>query len=181
VLVLSVWAAARVAGQTLTVKTAGAVLRVKAAGLRFVEGSVLDRLRDGRTTRVDFELAVMGRPKGPALARDRQTFNMSLDLWEERFAVSRVGTTSRSISHLQASEAEAWCVDALGVPLSALGRADRAAQFWIRLEYQIPDPEAAADAGGEGLSLRGLIEILSRKRQTTVTKSIEAGPFHLFN
>ena len=61
------------------------------------------------------------------------------------------------------------------------GRSDRAAQFWIRLEYQIPDPEAATDAGGEGLSLRGLIEILSRKRQTTVTKSIEAGPFHLFN
>jgi len=181
VLALASWSVAGPSAQTLSIKLGTDELHVKAPGFGFIDGPVFDRLRDGRTTRVDFELAVMSRPKGPVMARDRQSFDVSLDLWEERFAVSRVGPPRRSISHLRASDAEAWCVDALAIPLAALGRKNRDAQFWIRLDYRIADADAPAEATNDGLSLRSLIEVFSRRQPAALTKSLEGGPYRVFD
>ena len=58
---------------------------------------------------------------------------------------------SRSVSHLTARDAEAWCLDSLTVPLSALGRLGRDAPFWIRLEYRVPGDDTAPSSGQRGL------------------------------
>ena len=62
------------------------------------------------------------QPRGAVVAQARQSFNLSFDLWEERFAVTRVGTPPRSVSHLRSREAEAWCLEHLTVPRADLGR-----------------------------------------------------------
>jgi hypothetical protein len=125
---------ARLGSQSMTVTTTGGEVRVQAPGFRFVAGEPLSRLKDGLTVRVELEMRVLAGPGAAvAAAQSRQTFVLSYDLWEERFAAAVSGTGSRSVSHLTAEAAEAWCIQQLIVPVSGLGSL-RSQPFWIRLE-----------------------------------------------
>lgn len=162
--------------QAVSVTTAGDVLRVRAPGFSFLKGKPLARLKDGRSVRVELTLMVRPEQGRAALTSARRVFALSYDLWEERFAATAVEPRAPSISHLTADAAVAWCVDQVTVPLTALGATDR---FWIRLEYRILDGDA--DAGEEsGLTLQGLIDVLSRRRRSeSLSDALEAGPFRL--
>ena len=175
-------AALRLSAQTLTVNAVADVLHVQTRGFGFIEGSVLTRLREGRSVRVDFELTVLAKPEGPIVKQAAQGFTVSYDLWEERFAVSRAGSPARSISHLRARDAETWCLQNLTMPVSSLGLG-RGTPFWIRLAYRVQDVALSADASsGDRFTLRGLIDRLSRRREESdLAKSVDAGPFQLPN
>jgi hypothetical protein len=168
-----------VAAQTLTVRTVADALHVRASGLGFIAGEVLDRLQDGRSVRIDFELIVLEKPRGAVIARAQQSFNLSFDLWEQRYAVTRVGPMPRSISHLTARAAEDWCLDNVTVPVTSLGRVGRDTPFWVRVDYRVPD-QTAADPSESTFTLQTLIDVLSRRRESQdKAKSVEAGPFRL--
>jgi hypothetical protein len=170
------------AGQTLTVRTVQDALRVRVADLRFIEGQVSQHLQDGRSVRIDFELTILEKPEGPVVARGQHSFNFSFDLWEQRFAVTRIGTPPRSVSHLTSRGAEAWCLDNVTVPLTALARLGRNAQFWVRLEYRVQDRAPASDPEDSTFTLRRLIDVLSRRGDDQERgQSVEAGPFRLSN
>ena len=171
---------ASLVAQALTVRTVADALHVQARGFSFIEGPVLTRLKEGRSVRIDFELTVLSKPEGPVVKQAMQGFTLSFDLWEERVAVSRIGSPPRSISHLRPRDAETWCLDNLALPVSTLGFG-RDTQFWIRLAYRVPDlgPEAN-EPPGERYTLRGLIDRLSRRREEAdLAKSVDAGPFRL--
>ena len=115
---------------------------------------------------------------GTAAAQNRQTCVLSYDLWEERFAAAVSGSGSRSVSHVTAAAAEGWCIEQLTVPVSALG-ALRSQPFWIRLEARIIDGDSAG-RDSEGLTLRGIIDALSRRQASEKTShSTEGGPFQV--
>ena len=165
--------------QSLTVRAAGDMLQVRGTGLRLIEGVVAEHLKDGRSVRVDFEMTILDKaPQGAAITRNRQSFILSFDLWEQRYAVTRAGATPRSISHLAARDAEAWCLENLSLPLAALGRFARDLPFWVRVEYRVQDePPPAADTDSP-FTLRTLIEALSRRRaDEALARTFEAGPF----
>ena len=167
--------------QSVSIARAGNAVAVRAPGFNFIKGKPLDRLKDGRAVRVDLELDVLPGPGGTAAAQGRQTYLLSYDLWEERFAVTLAGPPPRSIAYLTSVAAEAWCLEQLTVPVTALGRLGREA-FWIRLGYRVLDADTApADNGAGDFTLRGMIEALSpRKRNNDpLTHSVEAGPFRL--
>ena len=171
-----------VAAQSLTVRAAGDMLQVRGTGLRLIEGVVADHLKDGRSVRVDFEMTILDKAQGAAITRNRQSFTLSFDLWEQRYAVTRAGAAPRSISHLAARDAEAWCLENLSLPLTALGRFARDLPFWVRVEYRVQDePPPAADTGSP-FTLRTLIEALSRRRaDEALARSFDAGPFRIGN
>ena len=172
--------AARLGAQTLTVRTVADTLHVRTSGLGFITGSVLDRLQDGRSVRVDFELMVLEKPNGATIARAQQSFNLSFDLWEQRFAVTRLGPMPRSISHLSARAAEDWCLDNVTVPLASLGRTARDTPFWVRVDYRLQERAATSAPEDSTFTLQTLIDVLSRRREDQDrAKSIEAGPFRL--
>ena len=174
------WPAARLAAQSITVDTVNGAVHVRAPQFRFIDGEPLARLKDGQTVRVDLELSVLAKPGAAAAARSRQSYVLSYDLWEERFAVTLSSVPSRSISHLSAVAAEAWCLEQLAIPVSALGPLGRKLPFWIRLEYRVPNGGNATERDGGGLTLRGLIDVLSlRRKDGDVSHSIEAGPFRV--
>ncbi len=168
-------------GQSVSVATVGDGLQVKAPGLRFLEGRVLSRLQDGRSARIDFELEVASRRAGPPVTRGQQAFNVSFDLWEQRFAVTRIGTPPRAVSHLTSMSAEAWCLDNLTVPVIAISRLGRDVPFWVKLVYRVRDEAPSRESGDAGaFSIRGLIDTLSRRRQDDEPAgTLEAGPFRL--
>lgn len=173
------WPATRLTSQSLTVTSGGGVVQVRAPGLRFIEGEPLARLKDGQSVRVDFLVSVLEKPGTATTTQRRQAFVLSYDLWEERFAVTSPDTPSRSVSHLTSAAAEAWCIEQLAFPVSSMGPLGRNLPFWVRLEYRVrSDVSAERDEGG--LTLQGLIDVLSRRRKTgDVSHAIEAGPFRV--
>ena len=166
--------------QDVTLARTGEAIGVRAPGLGLLKGDTLTQLKDGRSVRVDFDLSVLPGPGGAAAAHARQAFVLSYDLWEERFAVTVVGPPRRSTSYLTAAAAEAWCLEHVTVPIRLLGNL-RDAPFWLRLEYRFPDANnAPARTEDSGLTLRGMIEALSRLPKTAgQTHAVEAGPFRL--
>jgi hypothetical protein len=153
-------------------------LHVRAPGFRFLTGTALDRLKDGRAVPFDFELGLRPRPGAAADHVVRRRFVLSYDLWEERFAATLMGTPSRSISHLTAADAEAWCLDQLTVPLGVLAANQ---PFWVHLQYVAEERDREPRDSG-GFTLGGLIERLSQRRQPGAPgNEIEAGPFRLPN
>jgi len=173
--------AVQVVAQAVSVTRVGEVVTVHAPAIGFIKGETLVRLKDGRSVRVDLDLEVLPSAGAPATTQVRQTFVLSYDLWEERFAVTQVGPPPRSIAYLTSAAAEAWCVEQLTVPVSALGRLGRDLPFWVRLGYRVLETDSTPppDGGGD-FTLRGMIEALSRKRKADASShSIEAGPFRL--
>jgi hypothetical protein len=165
--------------QSVTVRTASDALHIRVAGLRFIHGPVLDQLKDGRSVRFEFELTVLERADGPVVTRAQHAFNVSFDLWEERFAVSRIGTPPRSVSHLTAQDAEAWCLDNVTLPVAAMGRFGRDMPFWVQLAYQVPERQPA-DPNEPTFTLRRLIDVLSRRAEDAGrSQSVSGGPFRL--
>ena len=175
------WPAARLTSQSITITTVNGSVHVQAPGFRFIEGGPLARLKDGQSVRVILELSVLAKPGAAAQAQGRQTFVLSYDLWEERFAVASPGVATGSVSHLTSTAAEAWCLQQLAVPVSALGPLGRNVPFWIRLGYRVLDGGGATGRDEDaGLTLGGLIDLLSpRRKSSAVSHSIEAGPFRV--
>lgn len=168
--------------QSLTVRTVSDQLHVRASGLAFIAGSVLDRLQDGRTVRIEFEVTVLERARGATVTRVQQSFNLSFDLWEQRYAVTRIGPMPRSISHLTARAAEEWCLDNVTVPIASLGRLGRDTPFWVRVDYRTQDRTPAADPADSTFTLQTLIDVLSRRREDGNSgQSVESGPFRVGN
>ena len=184
-LVLIVPAATRLPAQALTVSRTGEMLHVRAPSLTFIKGAALDRLRAGGSVHFDVDLVVLSKPDGPVVIQTRQSFNVSYDLWEERFAVVRIGPPSSSISHLTARDAEQWCLAQLAVPAAPVERLGRAADFWITLAFHMRNGARAANTqANDRFTLRGLIDALSRRPQDDVTGSqelVQAGPFRLMD
>ncbi len=180
VVLLVLWTAALGAVQAVTVSRDGALLRLRAPSFRFIEGDVLSRLRDGRALQLEFTAAALTSPAGDAVTQIRQIFNVSFDLWEERFAVTRLDPPRRSVSHLGARDAEAWCLTHLALSFADLARLGKDGRFWIRLSYEVQDPSAAQSPRGDPYTLRRLIDYLSQRRQASaLRRSIEAGPFRV--
>jgi hypothetical protein len=172
---LLVWPAVRSAAQ-VTVDTVGEVLKIRAPGFSFLQGEPLTRLKDGRSVRVELAAMVLPAPGKSPAATTRRSFALSYDLWEERFAVTTVDARSQSVSHLTMAAAEAWCVEQLAIPVSALRRD---LPFWIRLEHRVLDGDSTSNPDS-GYTLQGLIDVLSRRGKTEPSPhSLEAGPFRL--
>jgi hypothetical protein len=177
-LVLVAIAAGAELPQSLTPRLESERLRVSAPRLRFLTGEPLERLQNGASVTYEFELTVRSERNGRTLGSVRQRYVVSYDLWEEKFAITRLEPGPRSVSHLSAAAAEAWCIDNISLPTTGLAP-DR--PFWIRLEFRA---EAAADTGQQseetGFTLSGLIDIFSKKGPDEQLHGYsEAGPFLL--
>lgn len=173
---------ARLPAQSLTVRAEGDTLHVSVRGLGLLEGDTLRHLQDGRSIRMDLQLTALGGRDGPALAAHRERFTVSYDLWEEQFAVTHLATPPRSISHLTRNEAEAWCLEQLSLPASSLAARGRDAPFRVRLAYRAVDAASGSEREtGDGITLRGLIDFLSRRSTGDEARegSVETGPLRL--
>jgi hypothetical protein len=169
--------------QSVTVRTDGDQLRAGAADVHFLNGESLRKLHDGMSVNYLFQVsALTGRP-GTVMVKTTYRFVISYDLWEEKFAVTRVAPEPRSISHLSVAAAEAACLDALLFPLPAI---NPDMPFWVRVEYQTEESPTVTATGlpagtkDGGISLGSMIDIFSGKKpKDPVHGSIESSPVRL--
>ncbi|MBI4471572.1 MAG: hypothetical protein HY646_02820, partial [Acidobacteria bacterium] len=125
------------AAQELIPRVENGELRVRAPRLRFLTGEPLDRLMNGASVTYELELMIRGEASGRTLERNQQRFVVSYDLWEEKFAITKLGSSLRSVSHLSAAAAEVWLLNNVAVRTTML-TPDR--PFWVRLEFRAAEP-----------------------------------------
>jgi len=168
---MSVWA------QPLAVRLEGDYLRVSASPLGILRGQALERLHNGAPAAFAFQLTAAADRQAGYLLRDVQRFIFSYDLWEEKFAVMRLGHPRRSISHLSAPLAEAWCVDQMSLKTGSLAAGQ---PFWVRLEVRFEAHREEVAEEEAGVSLARLIELFSRRsRRQEGARVLEVGPLRL--
>lgn len=166
----------------LQVHVDGDFLHISAPHLNFLNGKALERLKDGASVAFIGQLSVSTAPNavvGDASSLAR--FALSYDIWEERFSVSRFGDRPgqhRTISHLSASAAEAWCLDNLMLERSFVP-ADR--PFYVQLDLRADDPrDQLGVLGDTGINITRLIEVFSRPVKSNQQRwLLHAGPFRL--
>ena len=165
-----------VAAEPMTVRLDAGVLRVAAPGLHFLSGSTLERLHNGSSVVFTFQLSLLTNAKAATRHRSGAQFAVSYDLWEEKFAVTRLDGARKSASHLSAAAAEGWCLDHLTLPFSGLGENT---PFWVRLDLRAEETEPNP-AEEDPMSLTRLVEMFSRApRQDRPQWREEAGPLRL--
>ncbi len=165
----------------LQVRLDGDALRISLPNLNFLAGKPLERLRDGSSVAFIGQLTIATAPNSlkPA-ARSVARFALSYDIWEERFSVTKIGTSSgsrKSASHLSAQAAQAWCLDNLTLDRSQLPATD----FWVQLDLRAEDPHDALGIVGEpGINITRLIEIFGRPARGAQPRwLLNSGPFRL--
>ena len=168
-----------VSSSELVLAPAGDGLLVSAPRLHFLTGASLSHLHDGLSVPFDFQVTLLSGSAQTPIWRSFERFVVSYDLWEERFAVTRVTDPRRTVSHLQAPDAERWCFEQLAVPTSGLAREDR---LWLRVEIRSEDQKDGPPllGPGQGISIAGLIDLFSRPvRRQQQRWLLESGPFRL--
>lgn len=160
----------------LAIRKDDGVLRVAAPNLHFLEGRTLRRLQDGAGLVFSLQLSLSADQFRTVSRRQVERFVVSFDLWEEKFAVVRLGAAKQQASHLSREAAERWMFDHSSVPLHGLA-ADAA--HWVRADLRADDPR---DTGGflldPTVTLTRLVEWFGRaQRGETERWSLEHGPF----
>lgn len=162
--------------EALSPRWNGDRLQVAAPGIHFLTGRALERLHDGADVSFAFQLTLSTIPRSVPLERALDRFIVSYDVWGETFKVVEARPPRRTVTHLAAGAAEAWCIDHMGVP--ALG-APNDKDLWLRLEIRAEQapPRLMTDSG---LSLRSLIELFNGAAPPATQQwSAETGPFRL--
>jgi len=170
-------AAPVVCAQPLSARADAGFLYVSAPKLRFLDGKPLERLNNGGSVIFAIQLTLRTGRDTQVLQRAGGRFAVSYDLWEEKFAVTKLGKPRHAVTHLSAAATEAWCVGNLALPVSGLSRDT---PFWLRLEVRAEDAREDPLDEEEAFSLTRLVELFSRPPQKEhPLRLAEAGPLRL--
>ncbi|PWU07565.1 MAG: hypothetical protein C5B51_09825 [Terriglobia bacterium] len=165
------------AASFLTVSFDGDNLHLAAPQLHFLTGKPLNRLMDGSAVVFFSQLTIFHDERGTVFRRAPERLTVSYDVWEEKFKVV-MAIDRRNGVGLSMGAAETWCLENLAI--SALGL-DPGRPFWLRFDLRAADEkELSSVVGDPGISIRGLIEVFSRKAGADQPHwSLAAGPLRL--
>lgn len=164
--------------ESLRVRADGAFLRVAAPHLQFLSGRPLQRLRNGATVIFLFQLSMSTDRFSTVAHRSFERFAFSYDLWEEKFAVTRLGAARLATSHLDSEHAQAWCLSQVTLPSDGVSREQ---PLWMRMEVRVDEAKFSPLVfSSPPLSLNRLIEIFSRPASSGQERwTAEAGPLKI--
>jgi hypothetical protein len=105
-------------------------------------------------------------------------------VWEEQFRVIKTQSPRLVVDHLDAADAEAWCLKQMPLAPSGIGETEK---FWARVEVRVPpldgktsNPFGRDSISESGINLTGLIDLFSRPPASTQFHTAsEAGPWTL--
>ena len=153
------------ATEQLSLRYDGDVIHVTAPSVHFLSGKPLERLRDGAAVAFVAQLDLLNESRVPVRQPQKARFVVSLDLWEDKFSVTQLGKTPRSVDRLSASAAELWCFE--GLTMSTLG-VPPDQYFWLRFEMRTGSPRDLEGDLPQGFNLRELIALLGRKKSEEI-------------
>jgi hypothetical protein len=159
------------AGDSLNVRYDGDTIRVAPPNVHFLSSKPLERLHDGAAVAYVAQLDLLSEDRVPR-AQQKARFVVSYALWEEKYSVTQLGKTPRTVDGLSASAAEAWCFDGLalgttGIPL------DR--YFFLRFEIRTGGPRDLQGDTIPGIGFKELIQLLGQRK----TEELHWGPLEM--
>src|SRR5258707_12834051 len=98
------------AADSLNVRYDGDTIRVAPSNFHFLAGKPLERLKDGSSVAYVAQLDLLNEAR-ISLVQHRSRFVVSYALWEEKFSVTQLGRTSRTVDGLSALATENWCFE----------------------------------------------------------------------
>jgi hypothetical protein len=159
------------------------LLEFSAPHTHFLIGKPLERLHNGAQVPFDFKISLYTGSKSHLFNQIAERFLVSYDVWGEQFSVVKTQAPRRTVAHLDAAAAEAWCWKQM--PFDAAGIDDKDT-FWARVEVRSQDSKGANPLFGRdnitesGINLTGLIELFSRPPVATqLHMTLDAGPLTL--
>jgi len=177
-IILALLGPGRLSAQTLSVKLDGDQLRVSAARPAFFSKEIVQRLHNGIAVNFVLKVGTTTSVSTTPMMQSIYRFVISYDIFEEKYAVSRLEPNPRSITHLSETAAQLWCLDSVALVTTRIA-ADQ--PFWIHMEYQTEETKTAVPESG-GSIIGGLIDVFSRKSQRQDARgSLMAGPFSLLD
>lgn len=152
------------AAASITARLDGDTLYISVPNFHFLTGKSLQRLRDGREVTYIAQLSLSFDNNKTFSRSHEQRFIFSCDVWDpDKFSITRLGGTSPR-KGLSAAAAETWCLDSMAINVAGIA-SDR--QVWLRLYMRVADLKDQADmVGDNGISMKGLIDALSRRGRT---------------
>lgn len=169
--------------EELILRTQGNRLDFSAPRVHYLSGRPLARLRNAEPVAFDIQVTVAVVTEDNVVRQNTARFIISYDLWEERYAVTKITPTRKTAGHLTAIEAEAWCVQEMSVlDLSGVGANQ---PIWARMEIRAQEERDSPlfsrdNITDAGISLTSLIERLSKPpKSTQLHWNLEAGPVTL--
>jgi len=161
----------------LNVTSDGDNLHVAAPQLHFLTGAPLARLKDGNLVVFLSQLTLFRDDHVTVIRRTPERFTVSYDLWEEKFQVV-MAVVGRSAARLSMEETENWCLGNLAISAAGL---EGPRPFWLHFELRAAkEKEISSVAGDSGISMRGLIDVFSRKAGADEQRwAFHAGPLRL--
>jgi hypothetical protein len=165
---LAICAFAVTALPRLLVRLEGDFLRISVTPhLNFLKDRVLERLKDGASVQFLGQLTITQGPNSlvpEGQARSVARFDFSYDIWERKFAVTKVGerpdlhSSVRSLDSVEATET--WCLEHMTIERSLIPP-DR--PFYVQLDLREEDPQNRLGIVGEsGVNITQLIEFLGK-------------------
>jgi hypothetical protein len=155
----------------------GDLLYVTVPDFHFLTGRSLERLKDGRTVTFLAQLSLSLDGNRTIFKPVRQRFIFSYDIWEEKFAVMRLGSNTPR-KGLTASAAESWCLESLAINTANVPLDQ---PVWLRLDLRVADLKDQAEMVGEsGISMRWIIDTFAHPARTLQPNWIlDQPPFRL--
>ncbi len=169
--------------EELILRMQGNRLDFSAPRIHYLTGRPLARLKNAEPVAFDIQVKLSAQQASNVVRVNTARFVISYDLWEERFAVTRLTAPRKTVSHLTATEAEEWCLHEMSV-LDVNGIAVTQ-PLWAHMEIRAEDERESRLFGREniseqGISLTSLIERLSRPPKASQPHwELEAGPVTL--
>jgi hypothetical protein len=138
-------------------------LELSAPNMHFLTGKPLERLQHGAQVPFDFEVSLYSGTKSHLFTQLHDRFLVSYDVWGEQFSVVKTQSPRTSVTHLDALEAEAWCLKQM--PVNPMGIEDTE-KLWAQVKVRVPLDRSASPFGRgsiteSGINLTGLIELFS--------------------
>jgi len=166
--------------EELILRAQGNRLEFLAPRVHYLTGRPLARMKNSEAVMFDFKVKLVGAD-AKVLRESVASFVISYALWEDRFKVVKVLPGRKdSPKGLTANEAEAWCVREMSLDVAGIAGNQ---PLWARMEIRGPGERERAlfsKPDDDGISLRGLIDRLSRLPQATQPHwELENGPVTL--
>ncbi len=158
-------------------------IEFSAPHMHFLTGKPLERLQHGAQVPFDFKLSLYSGTKSHLFRQLAERFLVSYDVWGETFSVVKTQSPISRVTHLDAADAEAWCLKQMPVNPSGI---DDKETLWARVEVRVPASAGVANPFGKdtitesGINLTGLIELFSRPPAAAQPHwLLDAGPLTL--
>jgi hypothetical protein len=158
-------------------------LEFSAPHMHFLTGKPLERLHNGAQVPFYFKITLYSGSKSHLFNQIAERFLVSYDVWGEQFSVVKTQLPIKQVAHLDAADAEAWCLKQMVFDPSGI---DEKEKLWARVEVRAQDDKTANPLFGRdnisesGINLNGLIDLFSRPPAATQrTWTLDAGPLTL--